>query len=248
MYDDNQKKHSFHVSMNEFLNVAKLDIVPMGATQICCLCHDCKNLKMYERKYGDIHMNLLRWCFMVVYTWWTSHNEEEEVVGDEGAGHGEPEAKGMDYEDTGHEVAKAADTRDTGGNLAVMVQDPHVQRQVVKETNNDIAAHIEDAKLEILVKDSKTPLYPGCMPECTSLSVMLELLRLKVVHHSMDTSLDEILEYLAKVMPERNVLPHSCDEARKVVCPLELELKRCHACLNGYIICWNQYEKLTNCP
>ena len=65
------------------------------------------------------------------------------------------------------------------------------------------------------MEDSETPLYPGCDPEYTRLSVTLELVRLNAVHNNTDGSLDDKLEYLRKVLPKGNVLPRSCDEAKK---------------------------------
>ena len=47
-----------------------------------------------------------------------------------------------------------------------------------------------------------TPLYDGCNnPEVTRLSFTLELLKMKAKNNWTDTSLDELLEYLKKVLP-----------------------------------------------
>ena len=37
-----------------------------------------------------------------------------------------------------------------------------------------------------------------------------------------DTSLDELLKYLKKVLPARSLCPTSVEEAKKIVCPLDL--------------------------
>ena len=98
------------------------------------------------------------------------------------------------------------------------------------------------------MKDSQTPLYLGCDEEDTRLSFALEMLRLKAASNSTDASLDLQLKYLCKVMPKDNKLPQSCDEAKKIVCPLGLDVKRYHACINDCIIYCKEYENLIKFP
>ena len=40
---------------------------------------------------------------------------------------------------------------------------------------------------------------------------------------------------LAKVLPKDNELPKTTYEAKKVVCPLALDMVKYHACLNDYL-------------
>ena len=54
-----------------------------GGTKICCPCSSCRNLTLFERKSGSLHMHLLRYGFMEVYTRWTSHGEEAEIITDD---------------------------------------------------------------------------------------------------------------------------------------------------------------------
>ena len=104
-------------------------------------------------------------------------------------------------------VHDAEETLADSDDLEKMVNDPHLQEKILKDTKNDRATDRECAKLHTLVKDSETLLYPSCDPEYTRLSVTLELLRLKEVHNDTDGSLDDKLEYLGKVLPKGNVLP-----------------------------------------
>jgi hypothetical protein len=183
------------------------------------------------------------------YTRWTSHGEEAKVVADDEGLDDEAHHEDSTEEDMGEPGDFGHDPEEADSDdLAKMVNDPHVQEQVVKDAQNDIAGDKEWAKLQTLVKDSETPLYPGCDPEYTRLSVTLELLRLKAVHNDTDESLDDKLEYLSKLLPKGNVLPRSCDEAKKIVCPLGLEVIRYHACPNDCIIYRGDYEKLNKCP
>ena len=84
--------------------------------------------------------------------------------------------------------------------------------------------------------DSNTPLYVGCNPEVTRLCFTLQLLKTKAKNKWTDTSLDEHLKYLKDVLPAGNLCPTSVDEAKKIVCPLDLPHVRYHACINDCII------------
>ena len=131
--------------------------------------------------------------------------------------------------------------------LAAMVQDPHFKDLLRKKTSNDRAAIKEALKLAQLEIDAKTPLYEGCDPEHTRLHVTLKLLNIKEKFKSTDASLNATLEYLHKVLPKGNLLPHSVDEAKKIVCPLDLPHVRYHACINDCIIYRNEHEHKTEC-
>ena len=63
-----------------------------------------------------------------------------------------------------------------------------------------------------------------------------------------DTSLDELLKYLKDVLPAGNLCPSSVDEAKKIVCPLDLLHVRYHACINDCIIYRKEHAGKTSCP
>lgn len=75
----------------------------------------------------------------------------------------------------------------------------------------------EVAKFARLVEDSTRPLYPSCDSKHTCLSITLQLLKIKATHNWPNTSLDEMLYYLAKVFLKENLLPPSTYGAKKVV-------------------------------
>ena len=50
------------------------------------------------------------------------------------------------------------------------------------------------------------------------------------------------------MLPEGNELPSTTYEAKKVVCPLGLEVQKIHAYLNDCILYRGEYEKLDGCP
>jgi hypothetical protein len=104
------------------------------------------------------------------------------------------------------------------------------------------------AKLAQLAEDSKTPLYGGCDPEHNCFDVMLKLLDIKARTKSMDKCLDLILEYVHEFLPKGNKLPCSVDEAKKIVCPLDLPHTKYHACINDCIIYRNEHAESIECP
>ena len=53
---------------------------------------------------------------------------------------------------------------------------------------------------------------------------------------------------LKNMFPKNNELPASTYEAKKVVCPLGLEVLKIHACINDCILYRGEYENLNECP
>ena len=50
------------------------------------------------------------------------------------------------------------------------------------------------------------------------------------------------------MLSERNKLPPITYEAKKVVCPLGLDVQKIHACPNDCILYRGEYEELAACP
>jgi hypothetical protein len=93
-----------------------------------------------------------------------------------------------------------------------------------------------------------TPLYPGCRPEDTRLSVTLECLEMKAEHKWTDSSFSDNMKSWHARLPKDNTLPTSIDEAKKVVCPLDLPHVKYHACINDCALFRNEYKDRTTCP
>jgi hypothetical protein len=53
---------------------------------------------------------------------------------------------------------------------------------------------------------------------------------------------------MKNMLPKDNELPASTYEAKKVVCPLGLEVQKIHACPNDCILYRSDYENLNKCP
>ena len=50
------------------------------------------------------------------------------------------------------------------------------------------------------------------------------------------------------MLPEGNELPPTTYEAKKVVCPLGLDVQKIHACPNDCILYHGEYDELDACP
>jgi hypothetical protein len=71
---------------------------------------------------------------------------------------------------------------------------------------------------------------------------------MKVQHKWTDVSFDDNLEYWHEKLPEGNTLPRSTEEAKKVVCPLDLPHVNYDACINDCALYQDEYKELTTCP
>ena len=49
-------------------------------------------------------------------------------------------------------------------------------------------------------------------------------------------------------MPEKNLMPESTYYAKKMLCPLNMEVERIHVCPNDCILYRNEYSNLNKCP
>ena len=64
-----------------------------------------------------------------------------------------------------------------------------------------------------------------------------------------DSSFEKLLKMMKNMLPKDNVLPASTYEAKKVVCPLGLEVQKIHACPNDCILYrGEEYDNLDACP
>jgi hypothetical protein len=103
-------------------------------------------------------------------------------------------------------------------------------------------------KFSRLVCDSETPLYAGCKAKHTKLSVTLDLMKLKESSGWTDKSFTGLLGILKAMLLAENTLPETTYEAKQVMCPLGLEVRRIYACPNDCILYHKQYADLDACP
>nr|ABB46929.2 transposon protein, putative, CACTA, En/Spm sub-class [Oryza sativa Japonica Group] len=64
-----------------------------------------------------------------------------------------------------------------------------------------------------------------------------------------DKAFGDLLKLVKNILPEGNKLPETTYEAKKIVCPLGLEVQKIHACPNDCILYrGEEYENLEACP
>jgi len=140
-----------------------------------------------------------------------------------------------------------------------MGEDEAEEEPIVDEPDDDFGRAILDAqinsgsenerlKLESMLKDHKKLLYPTCEDGHKKLGTTLELLQWKAESGTTDKSFENLLKIFKKLLPRDNELPSSTYEAKKVVCPLGLEVQKIHACINDCILYRGEYENLNACP
>nr|AAM74359.1 Putative transposable element [Oryza sativa Japonica Group] len=101
---------------------------------------------------------------------------------------------------------------------------------------------------DMLVSNSETLLYTGCKTKHTKLSATLDLMKLKTSSGWTDKSFTDLLGILKAMLPAENTLSETTYEAKQVLCPLALEVRRIHACPNDCILYHKQCANLDACP
>jgi hypothetical protein len=75
------------------------------------------------------------------------------------------------------------------------------------------------------------------------------MLQWKASNRISDITFDELLLIVKDMLPEGNEFLVSTYEAKRIVCPLGLEVEKIHACPNDCILYQGkEYEKLETCP
>nr|AAX95922.1 transposon protein, putative, CACTA, En/Spm sub-class [Oryza sativa Japonica Group]ABA93427.1 transposon protein, putative, CACTA, En/Spm sub-class [Oryza sativa Japonica Group] len=237
MYTDRRSKE-FIDGMHYFLRVAEAN---RQRGFICCPCNKCKNQKEYSAS-RTIHFHFIESGFMPSYNCWTSHGEqgvkmEEDEVEDDNI----PDFAqyvGFEENQTGEEEI-AADGNDVADDLGQMLQDAREDCESEKE------AH----KLDKMLEDHRTSLYPGCEQGHKKLDTTLEFLQWKAKNRVSDKAFGDLLKLVKNILPGGNKLPETTYEAKKIVCPLGLEVHKIHACpIDCILYRGEEYENLEACP
>ncbi|XP_076912650.1 uncharacterized protein LOC143571021 [Bidens hawaiensis] len=103
---------------------------------------------------------------------------------------------------------------------------------------------VEIENLQHLFEDAEKPLYPGS--NFKKLDTVLNLLNLKLKNGWSDKSFTELLVFWHDRLPRDNELPISTYQAKKLMCPMGLEVERIHACPNNCILYRNQYKQIND--
>jgi hypothetical protein len=62
-----------------------------------------------------------------------------------------------------------------------------------------------------------------------------------------DKGFNELLQFLNNLLPKANMLSRSTYQAKKIICPLGLEVKKIHACQNDLMLFHNEDAMLEEC-
>ncbi|GJW33703.1 hypothetical protein Tco_0053735 [Tanacetum coccineum] len=96
---------------------------------------------------------------------------------------------------------------------------------------DDDVAQKEHAKFEKLFVAAEKALFGGCT-KLTILSAVIKLLKIKASFGWSDISFTTLIEFLHQgMLPDDNQLPISTYQAKKLMCPMDLEIERIDACL-----------------
>jgi hypothetical protein len=87
-----------------------------------------------------------------------------------------------------------------------------------------------------MLEDHKKSLYPNCQNGLKKLGSTLELLKWKAEEGLSDLGFEKLLKMMRNMLSKDNELPTSTYEAKKIVCPLGLEVQKIHACPNECIL------------
>ncbi|WVZ83355.1 hypothetical protein U9M48_030513 [Paspalum notatum var. saurae] len=211
--------HTTHCRISWWLDTAKKHKKPLGF--ISCPCIDCKNEKEYSSSKA-LHDHLMRRGFMPGYVCWTKHGELGVLQGEDD----DEEEGNIDFT----QFNSFADT------LMGDADD--------EDTTDALAQMLHDAKEEA----GTILLYPDCKEGHKKLRSTLELLQWKASNGVFDKGFNELLVLIKKLLLEGNKLPASTYEAKEVICPLGLEVRKIHACPNDCILYRGDYRELESCP
>ena len=240
MYAKNLKRHSteYRKGIINFMNAAEEDRKRRNSDYMCCPCADCKNENMFDSG-EDVHGHLIQRGFMEGYTCWVKHGEQESGSG---AAADRSGAHNQEDEDE-HDMFIPSPL---GGEMVDVDHD--LLQDMLRDVEDPAQNERDGMKFSRLVSDSETPLYAGCKAKHTKLSVTLDLMKLKASSGWTDKSFTDLLGILKAMLPVENTLPETTYEAKQVLCPLGLEVRRIHACPNDCILYHKQYADLDACP
>ena len=237
MYGD-RRSSEFISGMHNFLHVAEANKRSNGF--ICCPCSAYKNTRDYSTS-KTLHVHLLQSGFMPGYNCWTKHGEKGVMMEDNEEEENDDNYMYPEYDGN---VTGEADDED-------VPDDPIIHddlRGVIVDAHTLAETTLEKLKLERMLEDHKTKLYPTCEDGNTNLGTTLELLQWKTANGLSDKGFGNLLKIMKQKLPKDNELPDSTYEAKNVLCPLGLDVQKIHACINDCILYRGEYENMDKCP
>ena len=251
MYGDRHTSE-YIKGVHDFLEVAEAN---KQNGFMCCPCPICGNTKSYsDRKI--LHTHLLYKGFMPHYNVWTRHGEIGVMMEDGEEEEYDDNYVPPEYGDATEHQEEPDDVHDDAatGEAAEDQEEPDDVpddddlRRVIVDARTQCKSQKEKLKFDRMLEDHKKGLYPNCEDGNTKLGTVLELLQWKAENAVPDKGFEKLLKILKKKLPKDNELPDSTYAAKKVVCPLGLEVQKIHACPNDCILYRGAYKDLNACP
>ncbi|KAL7588025.1 hypothetical protein Lser_V15G35834 [Lactuca serriola] len=230
MYNTSRFSQFYIEGVQTFIRVAEENRLEKGSGSICCPCNVCKNFKTFNCT-EEIEYHLLQNGFVPNYTCWSRHGET---------------LLDCSTSSTNLHINNSTCNKDS-----YVVDDDHQSNDPNDNFNemfDDMEANmgdVEQEKLHDLFEEAETPLYSGC--KFMKLDVVLRLMNLKSKNGWSDKSFTSLLVFLHDILPEDNALPISTYQAKKLMCPMGLEVERIHACPNNCMLYRKEFENKHNC-
>jgi hypothetical protein len=224
----------FNEYINEldvFINFTKKYMVDNGRGFICCPCNHCKNEKKYRS--GDVlRTHLIKHGFKEDYRCWNKHGD---IGLNEAEMREEVPTDGIKEEDD--DVNEAYILRLSDDNIVSRVDNiEEMVRNIEKHVDDDQYSNGELAKYKKMIENSNKSFYDGCVVRYMRLFVIVKLFQLKLSNEWSDGSFKDLLTLLNDMLPQGNSVPETVYEAKQIICPLNLEVKKIHACKNDCIL------------
>ena len=211
-----------------------------------CPCVGCRNEKDHSSS-RVIQSHLLQFGFMSGYNVWTKHGERGVMMEDGDEEENENDNYRSMFPDTEMEDSEQQQ------------EEEDEERASEDEPADDLGRIISDARLgcdtererlqfERMLQDHNKLLYPTCEDGQKKLGSTLELLKWKAENGVTDSAFEKLLVLMKKMLPRKNELPASTYDAKKLVCPLGLDVQKIHACPNDCILYRGEYENMDKCP
>lgn len=197
---------------------------------MCYPCRMCKNNKDYSNR-KTLHDHICRWGFMDNYILWIKHRERGVVMED-----------GEEDDDDNNIPADWVE----GGAFADFEMGEAEEDFAKDEPADELSQVLLYAK-----KDSEntkeTKKFEKMLDDHKKLGSTLELMHWKAANGVTDKGFGELLRVVKNMFLEGTTL--ATYEAKKIICPLGLDVQKIHACPNNCILYHSQeYEKLDACP
>jgi hypothetical protein len=112
---------------------------------------------------------------------------------------------------------------------------------------SEFSGKSQNDKFSQIMKDYERPLFSGCKKEHNKLHVVLTFLQMKASNDWSNKDFNELLQFLNDLLLKTNMLPQSTYQAKKIVCPLGLEVEKINACQNDCMLFHDEDAMLEEC-